>query len=198
MSTARTRRIGKTMAFTLICAGLWLAWAPASWSEPGTARSIAVLEFELNDLTPLPATPEELARTAAIRPLVEQALKERGERLIAVPAAAQALANVGFGYLYDHPEAAAQLGRTQGADWVLVGRLHKPSFLFAYLLGRLVNCRSGQVAANLVVEAKGPAEQVTRRAAARLAEQLDQALAAPTTRPNAQPSQPNPAPPAPP
>ena len=147
---------------------LCLLWIPPLWAE----TAIAVLDFELNDLTPLPATPEEITRTASIRPLVEQALQAQGHyRVIAIPTEALTQANVGFGYVYDHPEAAAALGRAHGADWVLVGRLHKPSFLFAYLLGRVVNTGTGQVTANLVVEAKGPSEQVTRRAAARLAEQ---------------------------
>ena len=157
----------------LICTTIWLLWTPPLWA----ATAIAVLDFELNDLTPLPATPEEIARTASIRPLVEQALAGLGPyQLMPIPAAALTQANVGFGYVYDHPEAAAALGRAHGADWVLVGRLHKPSFLFAYLLGRLVNTDTGQVAANLVVEAKGPSEQVTRRAAARLAQQTNDAL----------------------
>ena len=156
-----------------LATGLCLLWAAPLWAE----TAIAVLDFELNDLTPLPATPEELARTAAIRPLLEQALKDQGDyRLVPITAEALSQANVGVGYVYDHPEAAAALGRAQGADWVLVGRLHKPSFLFAYLLGRLVNTGTGQVAANLVVEAKGPSEQVTRRAASRLAEQTHRLL----------------------
>jgi len=172
MRTPRTPSHPKSIP-ALICTLAWLLWTAPLWAAP----AIAVLDFELNDLTPLPATPEEIARTASIRPLVEQALAGLGPyRLIPIPAAALTQANVGFGYVYDHPEAAAALGRAQGADWVLVGRLHKPSFLFAYLLGRLVNTGTGQVAANLVVEAKGPSEQVTRRAAARLAQQTHDAL----------------------
>ncbi|HYN78441.1 MAG TPA: DUF2380 domain-containing protein [Lamprocystis sp. (in: g-proteobacteria)] len=173
-----------TSILALICTALWLFWTPPLWGQ----TAIAVLDFELNDLTPLPATAEELERTASIRPLLEQALKDQGDyRLVPITAAALTQANVGVGYVYDHPEAAAALGRAHGADWVLVGRLHKPSFLFAYLLGRLVNTATGQVAANLVVEAKGPTEQVTRRAAARLAEQIHRTLGGQTAVPAAAP-----------
>jgi hypothetical protein len=54
----------------------------------------------------------------------------------------------------------------------------EPSFLFAYLMGRLVDTRTGLVAANLVVEAKGQTGPVTERGAVRLAEQIQRALAA--------------------
>ncbi len=158
-------------------AWLWACLALA-WLPPLAADTpIAILDFELNDVTPLPGTPEELARTASIRPLVERALVSLGGyRPIPIDHASIARANRGFGYLYDHPEAAAELGREAGADWILVGRLHKPSFLFAYLMGRLVDTRTGHLAATLVVEAKGQTQPVTERGAARLAEQIGRTL----------------------
>jgi hypothetical protein len=156
-----------------LCICLVLAWLPTLAAE----SSIAVLDFELNDLTPFPGPPEEVERTASIRPLVERALAAQGGiRTVPIPTEAATRANRGFGYLYDHPEAAAELGRQAGADWILVGRLHKPSFLFAYLMGRLVDTHTGRVTANLVVEAKGQTRPVTERGAARLAEQIGQSL----------------------
>ena len=147
-----------------------------SGAEP---PSVVVLDFELYDLTDLPGTPEEIARTASLRPLVEQALiAQGGARPIPIDSAAIAQANRGFGYLFDRPEAAAELGRSAGADWVLVGRLHKPSFLFAYLKGRLVETRTGRPLAELVVEAKGQTRQASERAAVRLAERIGAVLAA--------------------
>ncbi|AUB85684.1 DUF2380 domain-containing protein [Candidatus Thiodictyon syntrophicum] len=181
----RTRkpRGDRTTALALICTALWFLWVAPADADPAPAAkaaapAIAVLDFELNDLTLLPGTPEELARTASLRPLVEQGLKAQGsDQLVSIDAAALAQANVGVGYLYDHPEAAAALGRTQGADLVLVGRLHKPSFLFAYLMARLVDSRTGMVVRDLVVEAKGQTGPATARAAARLAEQVRETLA---------------------
>ena len=153
--------------------GAWLACAPLVHAE----STLAILDFELNDLTLLPQTPEELARTASIRPQLEEALGKRDEiRLVSIDTEAATRANAGFGYLFDHHEAAARLGREQGADWVLVGRLHKPSFLFAYLLAHLVDVQKGTLAANYVVEVKGPAEQVTAKGVERLAEKIEQTL----------------------
>ncbi len=138
---------------------------------------IAVLDFELNDLTLLPRTPEELARTANVAPLLREALvKKGGYESVAIGPAAQARANVSFGYLFDHPEVAAELGKRLGADWIAVGRVHKSSFLFAYLKVRLVNARTRRVGGDFVVEVKGYLKKLTERGAAILADQIDQTI----------------------
>jgi hypothetical protein len=87
-----------------------------------------------------------------------------------------AQADAGFGYLFDHADAAAKLGRQQGADWVLVGRLHKPSFLFAYIMAHLVDAHTGRLVGNYVVEVKGPPRLVTAKGVERLANQIDQTI----------------------
>ena len=74
--------------------------------------------------------------------------------------------NVSFGYLFDHTEVAAQLGERSGVDWIAVGRVHKPSFLFAYLKVRLVNTRTRRVVGDFVVEVKGYLKKLTERGAA--------------------------------
>jgi hypothetical protein len=43
------------------------------------ATRIAILDFELNDITSLPNTPQEQLRTASIRPLLEQAIEQTGD-----------------------------------------------------------------------------------------------------------------------
>jgi hypothetical protein len=148
------------------------------WPAPPRADvSIAILDFELNDLTLMPNTPEELERTASIKPLLEEALRGRGGfRPVPVDAEAAAEADAGFGYLFDHHEVAAQLGRESGADWIVVGRLHKPSFLFAYLMAHLVDAGSGNLAGNYIVEVKGPAQQVTAKGVERLAQKIEQTI----------------------
>lgn len=166
MTRSRTPRRGTTAV--LLC--LW--FSPIQADE-----SIAILAFELNDLTLLPQTTEELKRTASIKPLLEEALRaEGGHPVVPIDERAATDANAGVGYLFDHPEAAARLGRQFGADWILVGRLHKPSFLFAYIMAHLVDTRDGTQAANYIVEVKGPAQQVTKKGVARLAEKIDQTL----------------------
>ena len=99
---------------------------------------IAVLEFELKDLTLKPGVPAEIERTASIKPLLEGELRSAGYQIINIPLPEQQAANSGVGYLFDHADVSAQLGKKFGADYVLVGRLHKPSFLFAYIMGNLV------------------------------------------------------------
>jgi hypothetical protein len=88
----------------------------------------------------------------------------------------QRSADKGFGYLFDHPEAAAALGREAGADWIAVGRVHKASFLFVYFKLHLVNVRTGALAADLIVEVKGPQKQLTRRGVDSLAQQIVAAI----------------------
>jgi len=137
---------------------------------------IAILDFELNDLTMKPGIPAEIARTASIKPLLEQELKSAGYQLISIVAAEQQNANSGFGYLFDHHEVAAVLGKPAGADYVLVGRLHKPSFLFAYLVGHLIRVADGQLVGNFIVESKGGDKKLTLKAVESLAVKIDSVL----------------------
>lgn len=146
----------------------------------GAEARLAVLDFELNDLTPMPNGAEEQARTATVRPLLEKAIAETSPevRMVAIDPQAVREADAGIGYLFEHNEVAARLGAEHGADWILVGRLTKPSFLFAYLMARLVDTRSGEIAEDIVVEVKGQQQLVTRKGVERLAEKLAPRLAA--------------------
>ncbi|MGH8490536.1 MAG: DUF2380 domain-containing protein [Gammaproteobacteria bacterium] len=157
------------------CATLGLiAWC----SFPACAQTrIAVLEFELHDLTLLPRTPEELQRTASVAPLLRTALvKKGGYESVTIAPDIQANANAAFGYLFDHPEVAAELGARFGAEWVAIGRLHKPSFLFAFLMVHLVNVNSQQLSGDLVIRVEGRVKKVTERGVVRLAEQIVQTI----------------------
>ena len=46
--------------------------------------SIAILDFELSDVTLAPGIPAEIARTASIKPMLEGELKGAGYKIIAV------------------------------------------------------------------------------------------------------------------
>lgn len=139
---------------------------------------IAVLDFDLNDLTLLPRTPEELERTASVAPLLRAALaKKGGYELVTIDPEMQAKADVSFGYLFEHLDVAADLGRRFEVDWIAVGRVHKPSFLFVYLKVHLVNVKTQRLAGDYVVEVKGYLKKLTERGAASLAEQIDQTIA---------------------
>ena len=148
---------------------LWMLLSNA----PALAQSkIAILDFELNDLTLQPNNPAERERTASIGPMLRDALSLQNYETVTISPGAQAKADVGFGYLFDHHARAAALGAEHDADWILVGRVHKPSFLFAYLMGRLVNVHSGELIGDYLVEIKGPTRKLTRRGVNNLAERI--------------------------
>jgi hypothetical protein len=141
------------------------------------SERVAVLDFELNDITSLPNTPEEQRRTASIRPLLEQSLRESGDyEIIHINARDQTAANSSFGYLYRFPELAAKLGESVGADWVIVGQHSKPSFLFSYLLANVVHVKNRSIAVSYAIELKGSHEKVTQKGVQSLASKIHKSL----------------------
>ena len=154
---------------------VWLLLGLLSLNLSAETR-IAILDFELKDLTLAPGIPAEIQRTASIKPLLENELKSAGYGIVDVPLSAQQAANSGVGYLFDHADAAAQLGKDFGADYVLVGRLHKPSFLFAYLMGNLARVSDGRWLGKLISESKGPNAELTIKAVESLAVKIDKIL----------------------
>ena len=142
-----------------------------------SARGVAVLEFELNDLTLNPDLSMETRRTATLRPLlVAQLAGQHGLDLVENPASAVIESGKGRGYLFDRPALAAKIGREAGADWIVSGRLHKASFLFVYLKAQLIDCNTGRMAADFVVEIKGPQEKLTKKGIESLARQISDAI----------------------
>lgn len=137
---------------------------------------IAILDFELKDLTLAPRIPSEVKRTASIKPLLEAELKKADYMIINIDPESQKNANEGIGYLFDHHDIAAKLGKQFDADYVLVGRLHKPSFLFAYLMGHLVRVSDAKLIGNYISEAKGPNKKLTIKTVESLAVKIDKTL----------------------
>ncbi len=137
---------------------------------------IAILDFELKDLTLAPRIPSEIKRTASIKPLLETELKTADYVIINIDPESQKNANAGIGYLFDHHDIAAKLGKQFGADYVLVGRLHKPSFLFAYMMGHLVRVGDEKLIGNYISEAKGPNIKLTVKTVESLAVKIDKTL----------------------
>ena len=137
---------------------------------------IAILDFELKDLTLAPRIPAEIKRTASIKPLLEGELKKADYVIIDIDPESQKFADSGVGYLFDHNDVAAKLGKQFGADYVLVGRLHKPSFLFAYVMGHLIRVSDAKLIGNYVSEAKGPNRKLTIKAVESLTVKIDKTL----------------------
>ena len=137
---------------------------------------IAILDFELIDLTLAPRKPAEIQRTASIKPLLEAELKKADYVIVDIDLKSQNFVNSGIGYLFDHHDVAANLGSQFGADYILVGRLHKPSFLFAYLMGHLIRVSDAKLIGNYVSEAKGPNQKLTVKAVESLTVKIDKTL----------------------
>lgn len=138
--------------------------------------SIAVLEFELKDLTMKPGVAAEIKRTASIKPLLERELGSAGYQIINIPISDQKEADSGVGYLFDHPDIVAMLGKKFSADYVLVGRLHKPSFLFAYVMGDLVRVSDARLVGKFISESKDPNMDLTIKAVESLTVKIDDIL----------------------
>lgn len=138
---------------------------------------VMVLDFELNDLTIYEDNTQELERTKKYKPLLEQALVEVGQlSIVSFDIADQSEADVGKGYLYDHHDLVAALGLTNDARWVVVGRLHKPSYLFSYLKVQLIDVTTAKLAADLSVELKGQQDKFLKKSVKLLALQINEAI----------------------
>ena len=137
---------------------LWLAF-------PATASAnVMVLDFELKDLTIYQDNSEEIERTARFKPLLEQALSDLAQlQIVNYDIREQAKADIGRGYLYDHHDIVADFGRAHQARWVVVGRVHKPSYLFSYLKVLLIDVAAGSMAADLTVELKGQQDKFIKK-----------------------------------
>jgi len=142
-------------------------------SNVDAAQRIVILNFELNDMTYLPNTPQEQLRTASIRPLLEQAISQSGDyKIIHINTEAQAAANSSFGYLFRFNDLAAKLGEQFGADWIIVSQHTKPSFLFSYLMAHVINVKTQTLTASYDIELKGNHEKVTQRGVKSLANKI--------------------------
>jgi hypothetical protein len=137
------------------------------------AQRIAILNFELNDITSLPNTLQEQLRTASIQPLLEQAITQSGDfEIIHIKTEDQIAANSSFGYLFRFNDLAAKLGEQYNADWIVVSQHSKPSFLYSYLIAHVINVKTQTLAARYDIELKGRHEKVTQRGVRSLANKI--------------------------
>jgi hypothetical protein len=137
---------------------------------------IAVLDFELKDLTYIPGVPQEIERTASVKLMLEEELQKSGYDIVSIPINDQTQATAGVGYLFDHHDIAARLGRQYQTDYVIVGRLHKPSFLFVYLMAHLIDVKQQRLIADYSSEVKGGEKKLTRKGVESLVVKINHTL----------------------
>lgn len=151
--------------------------AASDGKAPAQQKAVAVLDFELLDLTLTPGIAAEKERTASIGPMLRQMLEtEYGFELVSIDSDTQEAADLGSGYLFEHHDVAAELGREAASDWVVVGRVHKASFLFVYFKVLVIDTKTQQPIADLTVEVKGTQKRLTKKGVETLAEQIAAAI----------------------
>ncbi|MBI4695314.1 MAG: DUF2380 domain-containing protein [Gammaproteobacteria bacterium] len=136
--------------------------------------SVLVLDFGLDDDTLLPRVPKEVARCAALAPLVREWLQQLAVDVKSYQGNPETLARTANGYLVAHPEEAAALGRAAGADWVALGVQRKFSFLISWLRLYLIDAHTGRIVTRAEADLRGSMDdlRMTRRAAVSLADQM--------------------------
>lgn len=160
---------------------LLLAISGPAWAD----TKIAVPDFELLDLTIKLSDPEQAARMSAQESkrveLIDTLLREgiansKGFSLLPLSTEARNAADKGVGYLFECPSCSAQLGRDHGADYILMGRLHKPTYLFSYIIVRVVDTAKERVVAEFKSEVKGNPEKSIPGAIDNLVIKIEEAL----------------------
>jgi hypothetical protein len=108
--------------------------------------------------------------------MLENELKKSGCQIVAIPIEAQRQATAGIGYLFDHHDVAAQLAQKYGTDYIIVGRLHKPSFLFVYLMAHLIQVNNSTLTQDYLTEIKGGEKKLTLKGVEDLAVKINATL----------------------
>ena len=169
--------IFKVIRKCLFCLWLMVPFHPISGSALAADTRIAVLAFDLKDLTLTQNSRQEVERAASIKPLLQRALEKQGEyEMVQVDRDAQMKVEPGYGYLFSHHDVAADLGEKFGAEYVVVGRLHKPSALFVYLMAHLVDVKARTLVGDYIIEVKGTEKRITEKGVETLAKQLHETL----------------------
>lgn len=154
--------------------------------NPAWADSkIAVPDFELLDLTMKLSDPQKVAEIDAQEQLklrdIEMFLRKgldnkEGFTIVDISSEAKNAADKSAGYLFDCAECAAELGRNHDADYIIIGRLHKPTYLFSYLIVRIFDTHEQKLVKEFRSEVKGDPKVAIPGAVGNLVNKIDKIL----------------------
>jgi len=168
------------MSLNFLLLSLLLVIAPA-WAE----SKIAVPDFELLNLTMRLSDPQKVA---AINAQDQQKLRDielslrkgldnkDGFTIVNISSEDRNAADKSTGYLFDCAKCAAELGLSHGADYILIGRLHKPTYLFSYLIVRVFDTHENKLVKEFRSEIKGEPSVAIPGAIGNLVNKLDNLL----------------------
>ncbi|MDH5591797.1 MAG: DUF3280 domain-containing protein [Gammaproteobacteria bacterium] len=146
---------------------------------------IAVLDFELLNLTMKLSDPKKVAEidakdqqnVALIGSYLKQGLaNSEGYSLVDISEQARSEADKGIGYLFDCAECSAELGRAHNSDYIVVGRLHKPTYLFSYIIVRIFDTKTNSLVKEFRSEVKGIPERSIPGAVANLVHKINKII----------------------
>jgi len=149
----------KNTTLTFLFLSLFMVISPV-WAN----TTIAVTNFEFLNLSLKLTDPKKVAEIDAqdqqnihmINELLKNGLSNmEGFTVIALSDDVRADADKSVGYLFDCASCSAELGRNNNADYIIVGRLHKPTYLFSYLIVRIFDSKTNKLVKEYRSEIKG-------------------------------------------
>jgi hypothetical protein len=143
---------------------------------------VAIFAIGLNDVSNQPVSPELPARMRWLGTSLRERLGAQCGYQVVPVGTTDSTSEGRTGYLYRHPDLAAELGGAAGAEWVVVPRLNRASPWVTDLQAHVIRVRDTLLVSNRIVEVKGIelsqelAAQLVERGAAWMADQLSQAI----------------------
>lgn len=136
---------------------------------------VAVIAFELNDMTGIPNAKEELERVELLSSKFVENLKAKGINV--VPQGSKVKDEIDRHsptYLYDNIETAIELNKDSDADYLLVGVAFKPTYLFVYPRLIMVDVKQHKVVMSKVaqLESSWSDQNTTIRTAEKMAQMV--------------------------
>ncbi|NOQ82350.1 MAG: DUF2380 domain-containing protein [Methylophaga sp.] len=151
------------------------------WAE----SKIAVPDFELLDLTMKLSDPQKVAEINAqdqqklrdIETFLRKGLANKeGFSIVEISSEAKNDADKSTGYLFDCAACSAELGLNHNADYIIIGRLHKPTYLFSYLIVRIFDTHENKLVKEFRSEVKGDPRVAIPGAVANLINKISKTL----------------------